>query len=757
MANMTLNSSTKMINIVLISDCIANLTGGAEKQIYELAKRLDKTKYKVTVISLDCLGQANGEWFTSIGCAYQRFRVVRIYGLSGLLQGIRFYNFLKKERIDIVQTYHFSSDIWATFWAKLAGVRMIISNRRDMGFWRKPWHIHAYRLVNRWVSKIIVVSNSIRDMVLSTEGVAENKIEVIYNGVELPKNTAVPDIAPLKNNIVIMHVASLSPVKGHVFLLEAFKKIISQIKDVKLVLIGEDMLNGTLQSKAVQMGLKEDVLFLGERKDVSSLLTVADITVLPSLSEGMSNSILEYMAAAKPVIATNVGGNPELIQDGFNGLLIEKENVEELSHALLKLIQDNNLRQIMGQNGFSMVKTKFTMDAMIGHYDRLYKEIASSPCGAPRNDTLKVLHLVSSGGFFGAERVILNLASRQNNGEIISWVGAINNQHNPHLEIIEEAKNSNFKTAVFDSCSQIDLTTISSLRKFLKVNSIDILHTHNYKSDITGFLATRLTGVKWVATMHGWISGDSKLRRYESLDRFVLKFADRIVCVAQKNLDMLLNTGINKRSLAVIDNGIDVMQFSSGVADQNLKKSLGLAVNDSVISIVGRLGEEKGHKVLFKAISTILPQFPVLKCLVVGDGPLMSELKELARVLGLSRHIIFTGNRKDMPEIYKFCDILVNASFTEGLPMTILEAMASQVTVIATSVGAVPNVIKNEINGLLLKPGDPDALSLALTDLLNDADKRKAFARQAYKDVIEHFSQERMAGKYLELYQGMLK
>ena len=369
-----------MINIVLISDCIANLTGGAEKQIYELAKRLDKDRYNVTVISLDCLGQANGGWFTSVGCNYQRFRVKRIYGLSGFLQGIRFYNFLKKEKISIIQTYHFSSDIWATFWGKLAGIPMIISNRRDMGFWRKPIHVHAYRWVNRWVSKIVVVSNSIRDMVISTEGEPSAKIEVIYNGVALPDTLADPARFDLKkslaikdNELIIMHVASLSPVKGHVFLLEAFKKILKDHKDVKLLLVGEDMLNGSLQSQADQMGIKDNVLFLGERKDVSKLLAIADICVLPSLSEGMSNSILEYMAAAKPVIATDAGGNPELVKDGFNGLLVKKEDAEGLKEALLTLIQDKEKRHVLGQNGYTKVRTELTMEAMLKHYEGLYE------------------------------------------------------------------------------------------------------------------------------------------------------------------------------------------------------------------------------------------------------------------------------------------------------------------------------------------------------------------------------------------------
>lgn len=370
---------------------------------------------------------------------------------------------------------------------------------------------------------------------------------------------------------------------------------------------------------------------------------------------------------------------------------------------------------------------------------------------------LRILHLVSSGGFFGAERVILNLASRQNNSAVISWVGAINNKHNPHLEIIQESQNTGLKTAIFDSRSQADLKTVSSVKKFLKENDIDILHTHNYKSNIIGFLATRLTRVKWAVTLHGWISSDSKLRWYETLDRFFLKFADKIFCVSLNNYDMLLNKGINKNSLEVIANGIDLKQFSSAGADQNLRKSLGIDAHQIVITIVGRLGEEKGHKVLFKALSLIHPQYPDFKCLVVGDGPLMKNLQEQANALNLSRHIIFTGNRKDVADIYKVCDILVNASFTEGLPMTILEAMASRLAVIATKVGGVPQLIQHEKNGLLLDPNDPEILAEALIQLIKDPQKRQQLAQEAYNSVVTSFSDQIMSDKYEENYYQILK
>lgn len=363
--------------IVLLTDCLADLAGGAEKQIYALARGLDKNKYKVFVVSLDCWGKASRELIESTGCQLDIFKVVRIYGISGLIQGIRFYSFLRQHQIKIIVTYHFSSDMWGTFWGHWAGVPIMMSNRRDMGFWRNAWHVKAYRLMNHWVKKIVVNAQSIKQMVIDTEGVAPENIEVIYNGVHFSqvKNNSIHKSIDLKikeQDTVIMHVANLKPVKGHRYLIEAFAGIVKEFPQTKLILIGKDELNGEIQGMVSSFNIQDKVLFLGKRDDIPQLLNLADICVLTSLSEGMSNAIMEYMAAGKPVIATRVGGNPELVKDEFNGLLVDKENAQQLKEALLKLLQDPSKRKIMGDNGLLRAHREFAMEAMIKHYDQLF-------------------------------------------------------------------------------------------------------------------------------------------------------------------------------------------------------------------------------------------------------------------------------------------------------------------------------------------------------------------------------------------------
>ncbi len=373
-----MNAIPTKINVVLLTDCLGNITGGAEKQIFELAKRLPKDQYNVSVVSMESQGETSKALIESIGCQLHVFRVIRIYGLSGFLQGLKFLSFLRQNSIHVIVTYHFGSDIWGTFWGHWAKVKTIISNRRDMGFWRNGQHILTYRLINPWVKRIVTVTNSIKQMVIDTEGVSADKIEVVYNGVEFYPHPV--DIVRKKSQlglnsseIIIMHVANLRPVKGHQYLIEAFAKAVKSCNNIKLVLIGKDELNGSLQHLAQTLGIEDKILFLGQRTDIGELLTISDICVLPSLSEGMSNAILEYMAIGKPVIATQVGGNPELIQDGYNGLLVAKENIDQLSQALINLLEDPQKRRSMGEKGLSLIKEKFSMQTMITHYQELFK------------------------------------------------------------------------------------------------------------------------------------------------------------------------------------------------------------------------------------------------------------------------------------------------------------------------------------------------------------------------------------------------
>ncbi len=740
----------KKTRILLLTDCLSGLTAGAERNIYELAKRLDKKMFTVILGNLECDGKTPQNLIESLSCEFAAFPVKRIYGISGLREGFRFMKFLKEKEIDILQTYHFSSDIWGTFFAHCAGVSCIISNRRDMGFWRNRWHILAYRLINRWVNKIIVVAQAIKEIVINEEKVDQNKIEVIYNGVDITNFADQPIVSRKsefginEGDIVIACVGNLKPVKGHQYLLAALAKIVPENPAVKLLLVGEDGLNGKLQWFADKLNIVKNVNFLGRRSKVSEILKLSDICVLPSLSEGMSNAILEYMAAGKPVVATKVGGNAEMIEDGFNGILVEKENSVQLQEALLRLLKDPNECVVMGDNGLKRAHEYFSMLRMVNKYEKLYKLFSRTQ--------KRILHVVSSGGLFGAENVILSLGEHFNHNGTTSFIGALIDKRNPHDEIIECAKNKGIPTVAIKSNGPVDLRAILFLAQYLKENKISLLHTHNYKSDIIGFFAAKMAGVPVIATAHGFTRMNKIVAFYERLDRLILNFFNRVVAVT----GFVFNKSSRKKR-TIIENGLEVSRFgASSMSRQRIREQFGFKESDIVIGTVGRLSPEKNQQMLLEAAFEIFEEFDHARLLIVGSGPEELYLKKVAKILKIDKKVFFAGLLKDMPSIYPVLDIFVLTSLTEGLPLTILESMAARIPVVATNVGGIPNVIKDNVTGLLVESNNVSQLVRQLSTLIINEQKRLDLSNRAFECVTQRYSHNRMLDQYEALYQEVL-
>lgn len=735
-------------HVVLLADCFGDIHAGFGKQIFELAKGLNKDDYRVTIVSLKIFARASHDLIESSGCRLELFPVRHIYGLSGLIQGIKFYKFLRAHKVHILQTYHFGPDIWGTFIAHLAGVKVIISNRRDMGFNRSSHHTRAYQWVNPWVTRVVVNAQSIRDYVKSTEDVPRRNIEVIHNGVDLPRHQehcANEGLSGLKGKIVIMHVADLKPVKGHRYLLEAMRGVVSQYPQVQLILIGEDTMSGAIQRYADELKISLNVLFLGKRDDVRQLLTMADICVLPSLSEGMSNAILEYMAAGKPVVATRVGGTPELIDNEVQGLLVDKENSAQLKDALIRLIEDEPLRHKMGSAGRQKANEQFSMPGMVKRYEEFYASLL------PRE--FKVMHFVSSGGLFGAENVLLNLAENMDKNVYHPIVAAIQDGRKANLQVAEKAREMKIPVKVFQSRGRMDFDTINKVRRCLLAHRIDILHTHNYKSDIIGYFATRNLNVKLIATAHGYTDISNRVTIYERIDRwFLKKFFDRVVVVSGSVLP-----GFTDKEKVVIPNGINVDRFDrSAVSAEDIRKKYGLNTDDLLIGTVGRLSVEKNQKLLVEAAKKLCAREPRLKVMIIGEGPEEADLKDMVRLAKLEEKIIFTGLISNVAPFYKVFDVFTLPSLTEGVPMTILEAMASKTPVVATRVGGIPQIIAHGQTGLLVNSNDVNGLCSALEELIMNSDLRKSMAESAFQFVRQEYSIERMVSLYHQIYQEAL-
>ena len=298
--------------------------------------------------------------------------------------------------------------------------------------------------------------------------------------------------------------------------------------------------------------------------------------------------------------------------------------------------------------------------------------------------------------------------------------------------------------------------SIYKLYKLLKSRKFDIIHTHAYSAGTIGRMSAFLAGVP-VIISHNHSVYDYYNRRYHFVEWFLSLITDRVVCVSDiANRFANETQRINARKLITIHNGIDSEYTVLEKRTSGLRKELGIPVDHSVICTIAHLEEHKGVKYLLESASLLLQSRNDVSFLVVGEGALKEKLKILCADLKIEENVIFAGERGDIPEILSLTDIFVLPSLREGLPLTILEAMACGKPVIATNVGGIPEVVKDGVSGILISPKDPEALHSAINELLGDREKLKKMGHNGKRVYSESFDSKTMIGKIEDLYDSLM-
>jgi glycosyltransferase involved in cell wall biosynthesis len=360
--------------------------GGAEGQLYELVTRLDKKRYEPAVCSLT----GNGPYVARL-----RKQGVPVLLLAPRLRNVptklkKLFDFMRQERFDIVQNVMFTAGVFGTLVARCCNVPVVVNSVRSLGF----LHFHYRRPIKRFLYKMsdCVIANSelMKSHLIRRRIAPESKIRTIYNGVDIERfsndkqdqNTTLRNALGIKtdNFPLVGMVASLSPVKNHQCLLKAIPSILEEFPRAAFLLIGDGSLKESLQKSAESRGIERSIFFLGERKDIPDLFKLVDFSVLCSFREGFSNVVLESMACGTPVIATNVGGNPEAVIDESTGFLFEADDHQNLAAKMILLAKNQNLRQQMGLAARKRVEDFFNTKYMVKIYEDLYQSLlANSP------------------------------------------------------------------------------------------------------------------------------------------------------------------------------------------------------------------------------------------------------------------------------------------------------------------------------------------------------------------------------------------
>ncbi len=379
----------------------------------------------------------------------------------------------------------------------------------------------------------------------------------------------------------------------------------------------------------------------------------------------------------------------------------------------------------------------------------------SGPISKRESVPLRVLHLISSAGFLGAENVVLELATQFREAGLHVSIVVLVAERNPNGDLAEAARKREIPVSVFPCAGRLDARVIGTIREMIRRERVDVLHSHNYKSNFYAWRALRGTTCAWVITNHGRRSG-FRLLLYNLADAYVTRHADSVIAVSDRIARTLRVSGVPADKIRVIDNGIDTERFAKQRPSQGVRCSLRVPAHEFVIGTIGALTKEKGHTFLLRAAPAVLERFPSVKFLIVGDGPKLPALQEEASRLGISQCIVFAGRRADIPEVLGLMDIFILPSLREGLPMALLEAQAARVPVIASGVGAIPKVIQNGISGTIVPPGDPNRMADAIKRVLSDYCTYIKMADYGRRRVEEYFSSRSMAGKYVNIYRKLM-
>jgi len=363
-------------------------TGGTERHLTYLVEHLPREQFHCTIAVMDL---APNRWVDRIRAAGIRVihvPVLREYAPSALLRAFELSKLIRANDADIVQTFQQKSDTYGAAIARLSGIKHLISSKRDTGELKKGRHHLANRLLAGLFERVIVVADSVGEVVVAKEGIPRSRIVRIYNGVDTARfapptpqqrTAARARLGFTEAEFVVGMIARFRPEKGHDILLRGALSAAAEIRSVRVLAVGggprlEDLrasYRGEIERQRIQL--------LDDATDVTAYLHAMDVgCLLPTANEGFSNSVLEKMAAGLPLIVSDVGGNAEAVLDGENGLVIPPGDAAALRRALVLLHADPARRQEMGRRSRQLAEDRFGLQRMCREHAALYASLMGS-------------------------------------------------------------------------------------------------------------------------------------------------------------------------------------------------------------------------------------------------------------------------------------------------------------------------------------------------------------------------------------------
>lgn len=722
--------------------------GGAEQVVIRLAAKSVARGHDVTVFTLN----APGVFAAQAEAAGARVVSVAKRGRFDVTVVARLAREFRRARLDVVQTHLWGGNVWGRIAAAIARIPIVVTTEHNVDTWKPRPYFLVDRALAPLATHLVAVSGPVRDF-YEQRRVGRGRWHVIHNGIgPSPAGGRGPGPAHAALGLsagdrVIGWIGRLVPAKCPGDFLQAASLAAARVPRLRALVVGDGPLRGESEARARELGLQDRVVFAGLRSDVPELLAGMEALVFSSEREGLSIAMLEGMAAGVPIIATAVGGTPELITDGANGLLVPPHAPAELATAIARVLEDASLAEHLARNARRTVTERFSSAAMGEAYDELYRRRDG------RTRPFAVCFVIDDLGSAGAQQQLLTLVRGLPRAQFAPSVIA--------LSTVKRGLEPAFRDAgvpltLLEHSGRWSWRTLRLLTRAIGEQRPDVVHTWLFTADLYGRLAARLAGVPSVVSALR-STDDGKPWHHVAVDRALRHLTDAYTVNAEVVGRVLRERDhVPSAKIHTIYNGVDVEPCRPEDADR-VRQAAGCRDGDLLVGIVGRLSPVKGHAVFLDAAAEVARRLDHVRFAVVGDGPLRGELERLAAARGISERVAFFGDVRPIAPVHAALDLLVVASHFEGCSNVILEAMAAGKPVVATAVGGNPELVMPGDTGVLVPDGDPAAMARAIVETLRDrarAARRGAAGRRCFES---RYTAERMIHESARLYSAVAR
>ncbi len=724
--------------------------GGAEQVVMRLAQAFAQAGHDVTIITLNEPGvfaplmERLGIPVISVGKR----------GPVDLSVITRLKRAFLVRKLDVVHTHLWGANLWGRIAAHLARVPVVIATEHNVDTWKRGYHFMIDRWLAPWTTELVAVSQQVREF-YESHGVARGRWQVIYNGIDaasaLPRGrgSAYQSLGIRHDELVVGLIGRLVPAKAPEIFLEAIAQAAAKVPTLKALVIGDGPLRAATEARARQLGLAERVIFTGLRQDVPELLAGMDALVFSSEREGLSMAMLEAMAAGVPVIATSVGGTPELIESGVSGILVPPHQPQALAEQLTELLTHSEKAETIRRAARQRVEEHFSLSQVVEAHEQLYAR-GISPCATP---PVRLCYVIDHLNVGGAQRQLVELVRALPRAQ---WEPIVVSLSTTQTALVGELKQAGVEVHLVEQHGAFDPACLSTLTRLLRQLQPKIVHTWLFTADCYGRLAAWFAGVPHtISAMRNTL--DDIPWHHRLVNRWLAGGTALITVNAEAiRTGLLQQGGIPAQKIRTIYNGIDLAKYMAVHPNGLYRREWQIPEDGLVIAMVARLAPQKDHATFLEAAHRVAAKDSRVHFVLVGDGPLRETVQSQIDALGLTTRVRLLGERRDVWPLLHHVDGCVLATHYEGCSNVIMEAMAAERPVIATDVGGNRELIVHGETGWLVPPRDPAALAQAMLALLRNPQQAHVMGTRARQRIEADFTMTITVQRTQALYNELL-